>query len=155
MSIRPAVSEDYEVLERLWAQQNAHHVALHPSHVRAVDDYLTREAFAEAILAPDREIAVLEEGGRIVAAAILVSRVMDGKYTVPRGVAHVHEIVIDEAVRRQGFGRVLIGYVEDWARARSLQAVELNVWANNAEAMAFYEELGFTPLRYEMHKRLD
>ena len=80
---------------------------------------------------------------------------MDGKYTVPRGVAHVHEIVVDEAVRRQGFGRVLIGYVEDWARARSLQAVELNVWANNAEAMAFYEELGFTPLRYEMHKRVD
>ncbi len=155
MSIRPANADDYEAIERLFAQQSERHARLHPTHVRRVSPCLDADAFAEAIGGEGREIAVVEEGGSIVAAAMLATRIMDGKYTVPRQVAHVHEIIVDASLRRQGVGRTLMAHIEAWARARSREAVELNVWANNAGAMRFYEELGFTVLRYEMHRRLD
>lgn len=84
-------------------------------------------------------------------AAILVSRKMEGKYTVPRKVVHVHEIIVRAGAHRRG----LMSYIEGWGRSRGLEAVELNVWANNEDAMAFHRSLGFGLLRYEMHKRLD
>lgn len=159
MKIRPAAADDYESLERLWAEQSAHHVALHPTHVRRPADYLSPEAYADATRGPDHEIALIDgrdEGAEsILGAAMLATRIMDGKYTVPRKVAHVHEIIVGEGARRRGLGRALMGYIDEWAGERSLVAVELNVWANNEDAMAFYATLGFTPLRYEMHKRVD
>lgn len=155
MHIRPAVRGDYRRLERLWAEQSAHHVALHPTHVRPVSEYLSPEVFAEAIDGAEREIAVIDDEGDLLGAAILVERVMDGKYTVPRRVTHVHEIVVTGAARRRGLGRSLLEYIENWTRSRQLEAVELNVWANNEDAMAFYRALGFTPLRHEMHKRIE
>ena len=102
---------DYEAIERLLRQQSTHHVALHPDHVRPVDVYLEPNAFAEAISGDGREIAVLEEDDALVAAAIIVKRDFDLKYTVPRRVAHVHEIVVDGPARRRGFGRALLEYV--------------------------------------------
>lgn len=155
MQIRPATSDDYEALEKLWAQQNAHQVELQPNHVQHTREYLSKDAFAEAIGDVGREIAVLEHDDELVAAAMLASRVIDGKYTVPRKVVHIHEIVVTADERRSGHGRALLEYIERWARIRSLEAIELNVWGNNADAMSFYSALGFAPLRYELHKRLD
>jgi len=159
MRIRPAAADDYESLERLWAEQSAHHVALHPTHVRTPADYLSPEAYADATRGPDHEIALIDgrdDGAEpVLGAAMLATRIMDGKYTVPRRVAHVHEIIVGEGTRRGGLGRALMSYIDRWARERGLVAVELNVWAHNEDAMAFYTALGFIPLRYEMHKRLD
>jgi ribosomal protein S18 acetylase RimI-like enzyme len=41
-----------------------------------------------------------------------------------------------------------------WARERKLDTIELNVWAKNAGALAFYHALGFDELRYELQLRV-
>ncbi len=44
--------------------------------------------------------------------------------------------------------------IENWAKERQLDRIEFNVWANNANAIAFYESLGFGYARHEMFKNL-
>ena len=47
------------------------------------------------------------------------------------------------AVRRHGIGAALVRGVIDWARAAGFRRLELGVTISNAEAMAFYRDLGF------------
>jgi ribosomal protein S18 acetylase RimI-like enzyme len=73
--------------------------------------------------------------------------------------AHLH-LDLQERARGQGFGRVLIEWLLDDLRAASVPAVHLGVDATNANAIAFYEHLGFAEVAREpggilMGRRLD
>ena len=45
---------------------------------------------------------------------------------------------------RRGVGTQLITYLEDWINKNGLLKIELNVWANNTNAIKMYEKLGYT-----------
>ena len=62
----------------------------------------------------------------------------------------VHEWCVLEASRRGGIGSALAAYIERWARARSLDRIELDVWGRTEPAVAFYRALGFEVRRYEL-----
>jgi len=52
-------------------------------------------------------------------------------------------LVVDEAARGGGIGRVLMSAVEQWAAERSLAPVRLRSAAGRHEAHAFYERIGY------------
>ena len=60
--------------------------------------------------------------------------------------AHLH-IDLLEHVRGRGLGRVLIDWLLDALRDRGATGVHLEVAADNANGIAFYEHLGFTVLQ--------
>ena len=60
--------------------------------------------------------------------------------------AHLH-IDLLEHVRGRGLGRVLIDWLLDALRDRGAKGVHLEVAADNANGIAFYEHLGFTVLQ--------
>ena len=60
-------------------------------------------------------------------------------------VAHLYSMYVDPPLRRGGFGRQLVALVCDWARARGMHRVILNVTETNAGAVRFYESCGFVP----------
>lgn len=154
--VRAAKLSDYQDVERLWLQQNAYHARLEPAHMNTVDVYQEREEFEGIVADPAREIALVDRGGQILAAALLVERhYLGGGVALPKSVAFVQEICVEEGARRRGLGRLLMGYIERWARKRRLGSIELNVWAKNSEALAFYYSLGFVELRYELTKPVD
>ena len=68
-------------------------------------------------------------------------------------------MVDDLAVRREwrgrGIGRALLARAEQWAQARQVGAIELNVWEFNAGARALYERLGYATFSRKMGKALD
>ena len=51
----------------------------------------------------------------------------------------------------QGVGRLLLQYLEDWARSHKLHRLELNVQIENHRAIALYEKLGFKPEGVKLH----
>ena len=53
-------------------------------------------------------------------------------------------LVVDERVRGQGVGRVLVAESEAWARARGCKRFVVTTALRRADAHAFYEKLGFT-----------
>ncbi|HVE32930.1 MAG TPA: GNAT family N-acetyltransferase [Gemmatimonadaceae bacterium] len=93
----------------------------------------------------------LREGGQ---ARVVVA--VDGDSTVGLATIHLrhminHEapigqltlLVVDERVRGQGVGRLLVAESEAWARARGCKRFVVTTALRRTEAHAFYEKLGF------------
>jgi len=53
----------------------------------------------------------------------------------------VEEVMVDEAFRRSGLGRVLIATFDDWCRGRGARFISLAT----SRAPEFYEAIGFAP----------
>lgn len=151
--IRSARHEDYPAVESLWLELNALHAQLQGDLIRPVDTYLNERDFARLLEDPLQDILVLENPG-IVGAAWVAQRRHSGGQAIDMDVAFIQEICVSAARRGEGLGRTLMAAVEDWARTRSLERVEFNVWSANLGAIGFYERLGYTFTRHEMSKTL-
>lgn len=57
--------------------------------------------------------------------------------------AHVISMWVDPSVRRAGVGTVLIEALKTWGASRGLSQLRLMVTSVNADAIGFYERLGF------------
>ena len=67
-----------------------------------------------------------------------------------RSYCKVEEIAVDKSCRGQGYGTLLMQAVRREALSRGCPKLELNVWAFNAGACAFWTKLGFVPYLYCM-----
>lgn len=61
----------------------------------------------------------------------------------PRTTLYIHWMAVRAAARRQGVGRALMMATLEVARERGIPSIELDVWAFNTSARAFYEAVGF------------
>jgi mycothiol synthase len=108
---------------------------------------------------PPNDALLIEEGGRVVAAAQQEWRERDGK------IVHVIEPWVRPAARRRGIGRRLV----EWSEARAGAAVaagtggspdlphvlSMGTATHVAPAMAFAEALGYERIRYGFIMRRD
>ena len=85
-----------------------------------------------------RCLLVAEVEGRLVGFAVgkIIGAGVDG-------LAELESVVVDGALRRMGVGKELCGAVVGWSRGQGAAAVELEVRAASAGAMALYAGLGF------------
>ena len=120
------------------------------------------EAVARATQAND---ALLPEGFATAGMLFLRAGLPDGTsvgvlwlgLTHPRGTpgcAFIYDIEIDEAHRGAGYGRALLAAADDAVRSRGLDAIELNVFADNARAIRLYETSGYRVVTQQMRKSL-
>ena len=77
---------------------------------------------------------VYEIGGEIIGHAVLMAAVDE---------AHLLNITIAPAWRRQGLGRVLLKHVMETARSLHVHTLYLEVRPSNRAAIELYERLGF------------
>ena len=83
----------------------------------------------------------------------IVASVMAG-YDGHRG--WINYLAVDPAQRRQGFARALVAAVETRLRAAGCPKVNLQIRADNREAIAFYQRIGFAEdAAISMGKRLE
>jgi ribosomal-protein-alanine N-acetyltransferase len=59
------------------------------------------------------------------------------------GVAELESVAVEESARRGGMGKALCAAVADWSRGQEVKALELEVRAGSAGAIALYGGLGF------------
>ena len=57
--------------------------------------------------------------------------------------AQLSLLVVDERVRSQGVGRVLVAAAEAWARERGCHRMIVTTALNRSDAHAFYERIGY------------
>lgn len=68
----------------------------------------------------------------------------------------VYYVAVDLGARRRGYGHALMQHVEQALRARGCAKLNLQVRADNMEALSFYERLGYLREdRVDFGKRLD
>nr|WP_240473329.1 GNAT family N-acetyltransferase [Salsuginibacillus kocurii] len=68
---------------------------------------------------------------------------------------YVHQICVKEGVKQQGVGKMLMQEVEQLAIRDGIDRIELDVWVKNESARAFYEALGYEPIRQVMSKTMN
>jgi ribosomal protein S18 acetylase RimI-like enzyme len=131
-------------------------------------DRLHREALPERFCEPEgdwpdlAELEALAEGrgGTILVAdaegaaagfvVLLIGERPDHPVWRRRRFVEVNAMGVAVAARRNGVGRALLEAAAAWAAAMGADELELNVYAFNAEARAFYEAMGFAPLMQRM-----
>lgn len=66
-----------------------------------------------------------------------------GVMSVGAGESHILNLCVHDAVRRRGFGRLILRHLLSLARSHSADAVFLEVRPSNAPALRLYESAGF------------
>lgn len=144
VEIREASAQDRDALSALCAQVHAMHVTWRPEVFRTASaeemeslfrQWLEQESFrAYLALQDDRPVGYIAV--RLVdrPGNVLMSR---------RRYLDVEQIGVAPDERGKGVGHALLERVKKFARQQGLQRIELNVWAENAEARRAFTAWGF------------
>lgn len=156
VSIRQATANDFEALCELFEDVEALHREALPHVFRKPEGRgWIQEAVATATIGDDAVIFVAESAGRAVGLVhASIGYAPDLPIVVPRRYVMIHDLVVGKDFRRAGIGRALVERVHEWALARDVAEVELNVWEFNRPALALYKEMGYETVRRRMSKRL-
>lgn len=106
----------------------------------AFDAAVQARGLALVLAMPGAAGFVAERDGKVLGMAtaqLLVSTARGGP------VATIEDVVVDSSARGGGLGRALLAAAEAWARAQGALRVQLLADRENAEALDFYDRIGF------------
>ena len=72
----------------------------------------------------------------------------------PRRVGHIADLFVREPYRRHGLGRLLFFSLRDWFGTKGVEALDINVYLANGEALAFWRGMGFAPYAERMRAEI-
>ena len=155
IEVRRARREELERVNDLRKVVNDIHVEGRPAHFKAGFGPDLRAHVYEQFDSDAGDVLVALDEGEIAGFATVdyIHR-PEGPYTLPLDFYHVSEFCVDPAHRRKGVATALVEYMKQDARARGFRRIDLDVWAFNADALAFYEAVGFETYRRYMEINL-
>lgn len=156
-SIRAARRDDYEGLCAVMRELDVFHANALPHFFHPIEEPArSLQWFIDMLENPEALLLVAEHDGMIVGVLSgLVRQNPDLPMFVPRRWLVVDNVAVLNAFRRMGIGRALMQQAHTWAQEQRLAEVELSVWEFNAEAITFYEELGYTMIVRRLWKGLE
>jgi ribosomal protein S18 acetylase RimI-like enzyme len=144
IEIREASAQDADALAELSMVVQALHIGWHPDIFRtaALDDVKRR--CIECLRQEDFRAYVAVQEGRIVGliGVRLVERA-GHSLMYPRRFLDIDSICVHPQERGRGIGHALLEKAKEFAREQRLSRIELNVWAENAEAHRAFAAWGF------------
>lgn len=151
ITIRPARRGELGRVNELRRMVNDLHVAGRPAHFKPGFGPELQARLFEVFDSDRFGVIVAAEGAEILGFAVVqyVHR-PEGPYTLPLDFYHVKEFGVDPVHRRRGIATALVAYMKADAKARDFTRLDLDVWAFNDSALAFYEAAGFTTYRRYM-----
>jgi GNAT superfamily N-acetyltransferase len=148
--VRPATASDLEIL---LVFEQAMIVAERPfdETIRSGEGVRYYD-LAGLIASPQVEIVVAEHGSQIIACGY--ARIEDSKpYLKHLQHAYLGFMYTVREHRGKGVNKAIIKELEQWAIARGVLEMQLEVYTSNVAAIKAYEKVGFVPNMVEM--RLD
>ena len=148
MNIRPATTADLPALVAINHTVQELHARLRPDLIRSPNTHDMTPHLA-AMLAKENYCTLLaEDNGQPVGHAIFEIRTREATLvTCGRRSTYVHQMSVAPEAQRQGVGKALLLLIREASRKLGIIAIELDVWSANVSARAFYQALGFTPVR--------
>jgi ribosomal protein S18 acetylase RimI-like enzyme len=157
VSIHRATSEDYKPLCALFDEVDDLHRRSLPHLFKKPDGPARGENFIRDILGDENVCLLIAESNEKLIG--FVHAAIQPAPSLPifrsRNYAVVQGIGVGAEFRKLGVGRLLMDKVEEWALARGVSSIELNVYEFNRTAITFYERLGYETLSRKMSKTLD
>jgi ribosomal protein S18 acetylase RimI-like enzyme len=156
ISVRKATAGDYNSLCELFEEMDALHREALP-HLFQKPNGAAREKDTYLGLIADENVALLvaEAGENLVGFVHAIVREPPAfPVFVPRRYAVVDGIVVKSGFQNHGIGRILMDKMQEWAIAKGVTSIELNVYEFNETAISFYESLGYRTFSRKMSKEL-
>ncbi|MCX5465694.1 GNAT family N-acetyltransferase [Alcaligenes parafaecalis] len=151
--IRPAQLADIGTIGDMYAELFAHMHYLQPHYyLQARQD----EGFIQSMIESDQAVLFVAEKDNQVLGFIIVQQQKTPPYNciAPHDFAYVIDLVVTEAARGMGMGKLLMQAAQEWAQVRGLDYIELGVLSNNLGPIALYEQLGYQHNTSIMRKAL-
>ncbi|MFZ1759233.1 MAG: GNAT family N-acetyltransferase [Streptococcus suis] len=152
MTIRKARPSDIPVLNELLQD------ILQVHHQARPDIFKSRgQKFSEAELValfenPDKPIFVFELEGQVVGHLFCEFRTTSGDVLEPIKTLFIDDLCVASSVRGQKIGEQLYEFALSYAKEQGCHNLTLDVWADNAGAVRFYERQGMKPQKFRMER---
>ena len=155
MIIRFACENDIPQMLDLLLQVGEVHHQIRPDLFRAGAQKYDEATLKRLLKTSDRPILAAEEDGKMVGYAFCILQVTkDDPVLCDRRVLYIDDLCVDENHRGRGIAGALYRRALELARELSCDAVTLNVWWGNDNALRFYENCGLQRQKIGMEKVL-
>lgn len=155
VNIRRAAAGDIPALDRLLYEVHRVHSDVRPDLFRAGAKKYTDAQLAAILQDEKTPVFVAEADGAVAGYAFCIRKqfVNDNSMTDVKTL-YIDDLCVDETARGQQIGTQLYDYVLAFARRNKYYNVTLNVWADNKNAVKFYEKIGLKIQKIGMEKIL-
>lgn len=141
--IRRAAEPDLPAINRLLSQVHKIHSDARPDLFRPNRPGFSSDSFAEMLGDASHLILVAEKSGQVLGYLFCVSKPNpDCALFHDIKTLSIDDLCVDEAARHEHIGAHLYEYALDYGRKHGFYNVVLNVWADNTDALHFYERIG-------------
>ena len=143
VTIRRAKEGDIPGIDRLLVEVNQIHSDARPDLFKPGAKKYSDEELRGILEDERRPIFVAEKEGKILGYAFCIHQQASGsKNLTDIKTLYIDDLCVDEAARGMHIGKTIYDYVLDYAKKEGYYNLTLNVWADNAGAMKFYEKVG-------------
>lgn len=155
INIRRAAEPDISAISKLLYEVQKVHSDARPDLFRAGGKKYDDEELKMILADNDRPIFVAEKAGNILGYIFCVHQQhMNNNSLTDIKTLYIDDLCVDETARNEHIGSLLYEYVLEYAAHKGCYNVTLNVWADNVNAMKFYEKLGLKVQKIGMEKIL-
>lgn len=153
LSIRRAKPSDADTINRLLFQVLKVHSDARPDIFKAGTKKYTDSELLNIIADDSRPIFVAEKDGQVLGYAFCAhQQFIDNNNMTDIKTLYIDDLCVDEEARGMHIGTALYNYVLKYAKENAYYNVTLNVWADNVNAVKFYEKLGLRKQKIGMEK---
>ena len=155
MNIRRAKESDINVIDKLLYEVHKVHSDVRPDLFKAGSKKYTDDELKQILSDDSRPVFVAEKDGNVLGYIFCVYQQHIGNNSLTDiKTLYIDDLCVDENARGMNIGRSLYNYAVDYARENGFYNVTLNVWADNVNAVKFYEKLGLKIQKIGMEKIL-
>lgn len=156
MAVRRAEIKDIPRLEEILYQVHDVHASVRPDLFIPGKKKYTADELKALLESDDTVIFVCtDDEENVMGYVFCMDKTYAGNHsTNPDKMLYIDDLCVDEKYRGRHIGQILCEYVKKYASEKGYQRITLNVWEFNKSARAFYDALGFEPLKTVMEMRL-
>lgn len=152
--IRRASKEDIPRIAELLLEVQKVHSDARPDLFTAGARKYTDGELEEILSDETKPVFAAELGGRIVGYAFCIISSPQSHTLRPVRTLYIDDLCVDNNYRGHHIGTKLYNYVVSYAKSEGCYNVTLNVWADNKNAVKFYEKIGLKIQKIGMEKIL-
>jgi len=146
---------DHEIIARLNNDVQDIHVSLYPEYFNEYD-YESISGFYKQIMTnPNFDFLVIKSDEQYLGYAwIEVREIQESVFMRANKFVFVHQFSISKEYRNKGFGSQLMNKIEEIARDKGINRIQLDYWSDNELAREFYKKNEYKIYREFIYKDL-
>ncbi len=154
-NIRKATINDLQKINTLLYEVQKVHSDARPDLFKSGAKKYTDEQLKNIFTNDKTPVFVFEKDGTVLGYAFCIFKQESNNNTLtPVKTLYIDDLCVDECARGKHIGTELYRFVLDYAKKTDCYNVTLNVWANNTNAVKFYQSIGMQIQKIGMEKIL-